>query len=193
MIARVLVLTFGGIWRLKRLCQTTHAPLLKKLYILVYQLYQFGNGSGVAWNSTFAGEPCLPHGMAGIFISGGAKIGRNCVIFQQVTIGSNTLADSQGIGAPEIGDNCYIAAGAKVIGNVKVGNNTRIGANTVVYKDVPDNSIVVSGKQRTITRDAPVDNRFYSYRERWEYFADGNWLPASDTEALDRLEGRKRP
>lgn len=43
-----------------------------------------------------------PHGLSGIYISKGAKIGENCVIFHQVTIGSNTLKDSKGVGAPII-------------------------------------------------------------------------------------------
>ena len=46
-----------------------------------------------------------PHGLAGIFISYGASIGEGCTIFHQVTIGSNTLPDSRGQGAPTIGRN----------------------------------------------------------------------------------------
>jgi len=60
--------------------------------------------------------PSFPHGAYGIFISGGAEIGANAVIFQQVTIGSNTLPDSNGRGAPRLGDDCYIGAGAKLVG-----------------------------------------------------------------------------
>ena len=142
MIARLAVKAFGSVWNLKRLCQEVHQPLLKKLLTSVYGLYQYENNSSVAWNATFKGIPCFPHGMKSIFVSGGATIGRNCVIFQQVTIGSNSLPDSKGTGAPVIGDNCYIGAGAKIIGNVKVGDNVRIGANAVVYKDVPDNTAV---------------------------------------------------
>ena len=58
----------------------------------------------------------FPHGFCGVFISQGAVIGDNCTIFQQVTIGSNTLSDSKGCGCPIIGDNVYIGAGAKIIG-----------------------------------------------------------------------------
>ncbi len=133
----------------------------------------------------------MPHGPKGVFVSGGARIGRNCVIFQQVTIGSNTLSDSASIGAPEIGDNCYIGAGAKVIGKVKVGNNVRIAANAVVYEDVPDNSVVLSGSQRTITRETPMDNRFYSYHGRWVYYRDEDWIEVKDQKTLYRLSGMK--
>ena len=81
-----------------------------------------------------------------MFISGDAQIGKACVIFQQVTIGSNRTPGSKHWGAPIIGDNCYIGAGAKIIGNVKIGDNCRIGANAVVTKDVPSNSTIVLGE-----------------------------------------------
>lgn len=105
----------------------------------------------------------FPHGLCGIFISQGAKIGDNCTIFQQVTIGSNTLSDSKGCGSPIIGRNVYIGAGAKIIGNVKIGDNVRIGANAVVVEDVPDNATVVMQSQRVITHDDSRKNTFSFY------------------------------
>ncbi len=188
MIARLLILPFGSIWQLRQRCQHSRSPLLKRFYIALYNLYQYENNSAIAWNARFAGEPCLPHGMKSIFISGGARIGRNCVIFQQVTIGSNTLPDSRGTGAPVVGDNCYIGAGAKIIGNVRVGNHVRIGANAVVVKDVPDNAVVLPGEGRIIVKDSPPDNRYYTYLGRWVYYDDGRWLPVQDPYILARLQ-----
>lgn len=117
-------------------------------------------GSYIGPTAKFESEPCFPHGIIGVFISGGSTIGKNCVIFQQVTIGSNTLKGSPGYGAPVIGDNCYIGAGAKIIGNVKIGNNCRIGANAVVVKDVPDNTVVVIKEMRYIHHDEVLDNAY---------------------------------
>lgn len=188
MIARLIVKAFGSIWNLKRLCMEMHSGVVKKLLIGVYELYQYENNSSIAWNSIFKGTPCLPHGMKSIFVSGGTTLGCNCVIFQQVTIGSNTLPDSKGTGAPVIGDNCYIGAGAKIIGNVKIGDNVRIGANAVVYKDVPSNSIVLSGEQRTITKDLPLDNKFYSFHGRWVYYDNSEWVPVVDEAILTKLK-----
>lgn len=42
-----------------------------------------------------------------------------------------------------IGDNVFIGAGAKIIGDVLVGNNVTIGANAVITKNIPDNCTVV--------------------------------------------------
>ena len=110
---------------------------------------------------SFENWPYFPHGIYGIFISPKVKIGKNCVIFQQVTIGAARTAGSKRNGNPTIGDNCYIGAGAKIIGNIKIGNNVRIGANAVVYEDVKDNSVVVSSPTRIIPKKQTLDNRFY--------------------------------
>lgn len=106
------------------------------------------------------GKPVFPHGVYGVFISSSAEIGKGCVIFHQVTIGSNTLAGSKRNGAPVIGDNVYIGCGAKIIGAVRIGNNVRIGANCVVTKDIPDNSTVVLSEPRLIVREGAPDNGY---------------------------------
>ncbi len=77
----------------------------------------------------------------GIVVNGGAVIGKNCYLGQGVTIGQVNRGEHKG--TPVIGDNVYIAAGAKIIGNIKIGNNVAIGANAVVTKDVPDFAVVV--------------------------------------------------
>jgi len=78
----------------------------------------------------------IQHGFATIISA--EKIGRNCWINQQVTIGFSNDTD-----CPIIGDNVIIYAGAKVLGNVRVGDNSIVGANAVVIKDVPENCTVV--------------------------------------------------
>lgn len=124
------------------------------------------NGANIGMETKFQGQPQFPHGICGIFISQGAVIGADCTIFQQVTIGSNMLKDSRGFGAPTIGDNVYIGAGAKIIGNVKIGNNCRIGANCVVTKDVPDNATVVLEQPRIIVHEMERENEFVNYNKR---------------------------
>ena len=107
----------------------------------------------------------LSHGMYGIVVSDGAEIGKNAVIFQQVTIGSNTLADSRKQGSPVIGDNVYIGSGAKIIGNIRIGNNVRIGANCIVVEDIEDNSVVVMNKPRIIKKTHSQNNTFITRGE----------------------------
>lgn len=66
------------------------------------------------------------------------KIGKNCWINQQVSIGY-TDADQ----CPTSGDNVVINARAKVLGGVTLGNNSIVGANAVVTKNLPENCTVV--------------------------------------------------
>lgn len=68
------------------------------------------------------------------------KIGKNCTLHQNVTIGNGFSKNNSG--HPELGDNVIIFPGAVIAGNVKVGNRVLITANSVVTKDVPNDSIV---------------------------------------------------
>lgn len=131
---------------------------------LKYKRYMNKYNAFVSLQSSIKGKPVLPHGVCGVFISSGAIIGDNCTIFHQVTIGSNTIKNSIGRGAPLIGNNVYIGCGAKIIGNVKVGDNVRIGANCVVTSDVPPNSTVVLQKPRIIYKRNNV-NEFVEYSD----------------------------
>lgn len=61
-----------------------------------------------------------------------ARIGKNCRIHEGVTIGSTGGSKESAV----IGDNVFIATGAKIIGNVRIADNVAIGANAVVVKDI---------------------------------------------------------
>lgn len=76
----------------------------------------------------------IQHGFATVIDA--ERIGENCWINQQVTIGY------KGKGHPTIEDNCRIHCGAKVLGNITMHKNSVAGANAVVVKDVPENAIV---------------------------------------------------
>lgn len=137
----------------------------------VYTHYCDSHASYIGIKTKFESHPYLPHGLNGIFISNEATIGKNAVIFQNVTIGSLRTIGSKHQGAPIIGDNCYIGTGAVLIGNIKIGNNVRIGANATVYTDVPDNSVVISGETKIIQKEN-LDNRFITMINNKEYYWD---------------------
>lgn len=158
----LIVRRYGGFWKFKAYVQAN--PSNKTLDI-IYDLYLLKYASGISVYSTFESPPITPHDISGIFISANAYIGKECVIFHQVTIGSNTLLDSKKSGTPTIGNNCYIGVGAKIIGNVRVGNNCRIGANAVVVNDVPDNAVVVASKANVIIREDTMNNTYKSWSE----------------------------
>ena len=72
------------------------------------------------------------------------KIGNNCTIYQQCTIGYGNG------GKPIIGNNVTIYSGVIIIGNVKIGDNCIIAAGTVINKDVMQNTLCVGKGFRTL-------------------------------------------
>lgn len=77
----------------------------------------------------------------GIIFGKRVKIGDNCKIFQQVTIGSKNNGDSLQGKQPSIGDNCTLFAGAKILGDICVASGTSVGANAVLMKSTEENSV----------------------------------------------------
>ena len=92
---------------------------LNSLYISTYEI-----GGGLF----------IQHGFSTVIDA--ERIGENCWINQQVTIGYS------GTEHPIIEDGCYIHAGAKVLGGITMHKNSTAGANAVVVKDVPENAVV---------------------------------------------------
>lgn len=136
-------------WTFRRRRRTTKNPLAKIYYAIRCERICARNGAFIPPNAHIEEPINLPHGLCGVFISQRAKIGKNCTIFQQVTIGSNLIEGSKGYGAPVLEDNVYVGAGAKIIGRCRIGENAKIGAGAVVVKDVPANATVVCAKPIT--------------------------------------------
>ena len=155
------IYTVNLIWWLLTKRANTNNRFVKRAYSFIARCLLNKNGSYIGSGAVIKEQPIFPHGINGILISSGAEIGKGSVIFHQVTIGSNNIGDSNKIGSPTIGDNCYIGAGAKIIGNINIGKNVRIGANAVVVKDVRDNSVVVNQPARVIEKDGEMNNQYY--------------------------------
>lgn len=81
----------------------------------------------------------------GIVIGGGANLGDNVIIHQNVTLGALKFDENRrGISCKQIiGNNTIICAGAKILGDVVIGENCIIGANSIVTIDVPNGKKVV--------------------------------------------------
>ncbi len=75
----------------------------------------------------------IPH-YGCIVVNQTAKIGDNCRILDGVNIGATNGVNK----APQIGNNVFIASGAKIIGDITVADDVAIGANAVVIKSITE-------------------------------------------------------
>lgn len=90
----------------------------------------------------------IDHGV-GVVIGETTKIGNNCILFQNVTLGGT--GKHQGKRHPTIGNNVLIGVGATILGTVNVGDNVKIGADTfVIMKDIPSNCTVVGAPGKIV-------------------------------------------
>ena len=94
----------------------------------------------------------IQHGFSTIVSAN--KIGENCRIFQQVTIGY------KGTHSPVLEVNVSVTCGAKVLGNVTMHRNSIAAAGAVVINDVPPNAIVGGVPAKVIKWKAEGDTEF---------------------------------
>ena len=117
---------------------------LSKLTVVRYRFWTIVTGADIPLNCKVEGGLKVPH-PNGVVIHPDAKIGPNCLIFQQVTIGI-----THGKGPPKIGGNVDIGAGAKILGDIYIGDHARIGANAVVLSDIESGATAVGVPARVI-------------------------------------------
>jgi serine O-acetyltransferase len=133
----VLVLRFGQ-WSRRR------PILLRIVFDPIYAILDFF--IHVLWGIEIPRSAKIGPGLyighyGGITVSSVATIGSDCNLSQNITIGVSGAGAKRG--APTLGDNVYIAPGARLFGRITIGNNVKVGANAVIHKDLPDNAIAV--------------------------------------------------
>ena len=122
-------------YRIGRWFYLHHVPvlplLIKYLTFLIFNsVVPYTAEIGEQTKFAYGGIGCVDHSQA--------KIGNRVIIGQNSTIGRSLDPED----FPSIGNDVYISAGARIVGNIHVGNNVIIGANAVVNKNVEDNSII---------------------------------------------------
>lgn len=176
MLFRLIVRLLGGWWAVRLMADKSGSRIGRRFFGLLNDRYLETFGSWIPLTTKFDGQPCFPHGPYSIFISSGAKFGKNAVIFQGVTVGSNTLIDSKNGGSPQMGGAIYLGAGAKVIGGVSVGDNVRVGANAVIGKDTQSNTTVIANSEHRFSKGKKLDNRYITYSDGKPHFYDDGEL-----------------
>lgn len=104
---------------------------------LLYRIIRVVFSCELPYNTIIGRNTLFIHNGLGCVVHPKAVIGEGCRIYQNVTIGGRN-----GSGAPIIGNNVVIYAGACVLGGIRIGDNAQIGANAVVIRDVAEGTVV---------------------------------------------------
>lgn len=122
----------------------------KALYVLLYVPTELIFGIRISVNADIGPGLKIDH-FGGIFIR--CQAGRNLTVLQDVTIGSKGAGKS--VGWPVLGNDIFLGAGAKVIGDISIGDGVVVGANTAVTADVPAYMRVVGAAVRLSPLEVP--------------------------------------
>lgn len=155
------VLQKDNIWKFEILlrkaeyyCNCMPGKLKKIGFIYKRRLYRLGAKCGefsIPINC-FGSGLSIAH-CGAIVANDTARIGKNCRIHEGVTIGATGKNGQAAI----IGDNCFLATGAKVIGAVHLGNDIAVDANAVVTKSFSEDKIILGGPAKKISNHSSRD------------------------------------
>ncbi len=109
------------------------------LRLIVEYVIRIVYGSDISCRAVIGGGFNIMHGHD-IVIGSAVVIGRNCKIFNGVTLG-NKDTESTAVRQPSLANGVVIGTGAKILGQITIGDYAKIGANSVVTKDIPANSV----------------------------------------------------
>lgn len=139
-----------GVWA-RGLQGRISRPVFRRIYRIVYWFTRSFHGIELPAATRIGRRLTVGH-QSGIVVHAHAVIGDDCLIRQNVTIG--TLKAGDDLPAPRIGDRVEIGAGAVLVGGIVIGDDAVIGANAVVRTDVPANAVVLP-PEPTIRMRAP--------------------------------------
>ncbi|HET9343887.1 MAG TPA: serine O-acetyltransferase [Candidatus Eremiobacteraceae bacterium] len=114
------------------------------------QWTRFFTGIEIHPGAEIASGLFIDHGM-GVVIGETAEIGRDCTLYQGVTLGGTSL--QRGKRHPTLEDGVVCGAGAKIIGAIVIGARSKIAAGAVVVKSVASDSTVVGVPGRVVMQD----------------------------------------
>lgn len=108
-------------------------------YRLRFKKYSLKLGLTIPLNVFGPGLAIAHYGT--IVVSKAARVGKNCRIHEGVNIGATNGSGN----APRIGDNVFIGAGAKILGDITVADDVAIGANAVVVRSIEEKGVTYGG------------------------------------------------
>ena len=132
-----------------RLMQGARRWRLSPLEMLFNRMNTICCGCIIGRGAEFGPGFVLIHSL-GVVINGNVRGGTGVKIEHQVTIGAEKRE------SPKIGNDVFIGAGAKVLGQAEIGDGAKVGANAVVVHNVPAFATVVGIPARVVRTGGPL-------------------------------------
>ena len=133
-------------YRCARWCYTHH---LKPIAVILRMFTYLIHNSYIPFTAEIGRGTLFGYKGIGVIIHSNPKIGDNCIIGSNVTLGGGNGPSKNKIAVfnkirrnvPVVGDRVYLATGSKIIGDVVIGDDAIIGANAVVVCDIPSATV----------------------------------------------------
>ncbi len=107
---------------------------------LLSQIGRFLTGIEIHPGAKIGRRLMIDHGM-GIVIGETTKIGDDCTIYHQVTLGGTGKDTVKR--HPTLGNHVMVGCGTKILGPIQIGDHVKIGAGSLVLKSIQSNCTAV--------------------------------------------------
>ena len=158
---RTLFLTQGfwasSIYRMAR-AALRRSPLFAPLVVTVQKLVEIVTGISIPAQCEIGDGLYIGH-YGSIILAPEARIGHNCSLAQNVTIGIAGGGDDRG--APTIGNRVFIGAHSVIVGRITIGDDAVICAGSVVNRSVPARAVMMGNPARVVSYDGSFDYVYY--------------------------------
>lgn len=136
---RSVVVHRFGVWRMTIKSKILRAPF-SILYRYGYRHCRNVYGIELPFTVELGRRVVIEH-QGGIVVHGRSRIGDDCIIRQNCTLGIRRITDLDD--APTLEAGVSVGAGAVILGAVTLGRGCAVGANAVVLSDVPPGALAI--------------------------------------------------
>ena len=136
-----------GVWSRGLKPRLLRAPF-RVIYNALYRYVRNHYGIELPRTTQVGRRLAIGH-QGGIVIHPLARIGNDCIIRQNVTLGAASVETVQH--GPTLMDRVEVGCGAVIMGNIVIGDNVRIGPNAVVTMNIPAGSTVAALAPRVVS------------------------------------------
>ncbi|MFN8234485.1 MAG: hypothetical protein U0V56_13815 [Actinomycetota bacterium] len=119
-----------------RLAYASHRAGIRIVPMILTNLNVSWHGLDIPPNIEIGRRFFVPHPVGTVVTA--QHIGDGVTLVSNVTIGMR-----KGSGFPVLGNDVYVGAGARILGDITIGDRAQIGANAVVLKSMPPDHVAV--------------------------------------------------